>query len=114
MAARERGAADVTAVCAHTPCPDGYVERSEWADEMIKTHRQVKCPVCGRLAIWKPSRRPIKQDIARRATELEGDVADEYAAWCEEQHREYLATSEYMAMQAEIEMVAGVSSTEVR
>lgn len=56
----------------------------------------------------------IKQDIARRATELEGDVADEYAAWCEEQHREYLATSEYMAMQAEIEMVAGVSSTEVR
>lgn len=40
----------------HTPCPDGYVERSEWFAKMGKTHKQTKCPDCGRFAIWIPKK----------------------------------------------------------
>ena len=34
--------------------PEGYVERSLWADEMMKTHKQVKCKGCGLYVIWEP------------------------------------------------------------
>lgn len=38
----------------HTPSPTGYVAEADWADEMLKTHRQVKCSGCGLYAIWVP------------------------------------------------------------
>lgn len=38
----------------HTPQPSGYVALSEWADDMLKTHDQEKCPACGRPLIWRP------------------------------------------------------------
>lgn len=40
----------------HTHMPRGYVDRAEWAARMAKTHRQKRCPDCGRLAIWEPRR----------------------------------------------------------
>lgn len=43
----------------HTPCPDGYAERAEWAEEMAKTHRCVRCPRCGLFAVWVPGPRPL-------------------------------------------------------
>ena len=36
----------------HTPCPEGYVARSDWAQAMMKAHRQIKCPGCGLYKIW--------------------------------------------------------------
>jgi hypothetical protein len=45
------------------PCPDadqhtealtGYHEWDAWAEEMVKTHRQVRCPGCNRWLIWEP------------------------------------------------------------
>jgi hypothetical protein len=30
----------------HTPCPQGYAAWHTWADQMRKSHRQVKCPEC--------------------------------------------------------------------
>lgn len=38
----------------HTPMPEDYVMRSEWADEKAKTHRQVRCVGCNLFAIWIP------------------------------------------------------------
>jgi hypothetical protein len=38
----------------HTPCPTGYLQRYEWAQEMLKTHGQVQCPGCELWAIWVP------------------------------------------------------------
>lgn len=41
--------------CAkHTPCPSGYLAWHEWAEEMAKTHRQVRCKGCGLYAVWVP------------------------------------------------------------
>lgn len=40
----------------HTPQPSGYLALSEWADDMLKTHNQEKCPGCGRLWIWTPKK----------------------------------------------------------
>lgn len=36
----------------HTPCPEDYLSWHEWAEQKTKTHRQIKCPECGRLSIW--------------------------------------------------------------
>lgn len=36
----------------HTPSPDGYLHWQDWADEMSKTHKQIKCKSCGLFAIW--------------------------------------------------------------
>ena len=44
----------------HTPCPTGYVAWHEWAEEMMKTHRQRKCPGCGLYAIWEPKKAKAK------------------------------------------------------
>lgn len=38
----------------HTPAPQGYVEWHEWAEEKGKTHKQEKCPGCGKWSIWTP------------------------------------------------------------
>lgn len=37
--------------------PTGYVEWQEWANKLSKTHRQLPCPNCGRLTVWKEKRR---------------------------------------------------------
>lgn len=44
------------AECQHTPAPSGYIQWHAWAHGMGKTHRQVKCPNCGKWAIWLPKR----------------------------------------------------------
>jgi hypothetical protein len=41
-------------VASHTPHPKGYLQHSDWADRMLKTHRQGQCPTCGYWAIWTP------------------------------------------------------------
>lgn len=38
----------------HTPTPEGYVAASVWAEEMLATHTQEKCPGCGLWAVWVP------------------------------------------------------------
>lgn len=38
----------------HTLCPEGYISWHIWAEEMAKTHKQRKCPGCGRYSIWEP------------------------------------------------------------
>lgn len=38
----------------HTEHPRGYLEHGEWAEEMLKTHRQVKCKGCNLWEIWVP------------------------------------------------------------
>lgn len=38
----------------HTPHPTSYLAHAAWADEMLKTHRQKRCPGCGLWAIWEP------------------------------------------------------------
>lgn len=45
------------AVCAHTPCPSGYCEWHEWAEQMLKTHECQQCPKCGLWAVWVPRKR---------------------------------------------------------
>ena len=42
--------------CVHTPCPDGYVARAEWAMKALRTHEQVPCRKCGLFAVWLPKR----------------------------------------------------------
>jgi hypothetical protein len=39
----------------HTPSPSGYLAWHEWAEDMSKTHDQVKCQGCGLYSIWQPS-----------------------------------------------------------
>lgn len=36
----------------HTPMPEGYLDRAEWAEKKVKTHEQVRCPTCGLWAVW--------------------------------------------------------------
>ncbi len=38
----------------HTASPRGYFEAEEWAERMLKTHRQKRCGGCGRYLIWEP------------------------------------------------------------
>lgn len=40
--------------------PTSYVAWDAWAEEMSKTHRQRKCPGCGRYQIWEP--KPTTED----------------------------------------------------
>ena len=42
---------DVT--CRHTKCPEGYVDWHQWAERKSETHRQERCPLCGKWAIWR-------------------------------------------------------------
>lgn len=44
----------------HTPVPDGYVDRSEWAKQMLaRGAAQRRCPTCGLYAIWTQPSRPL-------------------------------------------------------
>jgi hypothetical protein len=38
----------------HTDCPTGYMSWHIWAQEKSKTHKQEKCPNCGKYYIWVP------------------------------------------------------------
>jgi hypothetical protein len=38
----------------HEPHPAGYVQHSEWAEAMMRTHTQRACRGCGRYEIWEP------------------------------------------------------------
>ena len=38
--------------CKHTDAPEGYIQWHTWAAKKSLTHKQVKCPDCGLLAIW--------------------------------------------------------------
>jgi len=41
--------------CAdHTEQPTGYIQASAWADEMLKTHKQLICGECLLWKIWVP------------------------------------------------------------
>lgn len=55
-----------TSKCQHTPQPRGYLARSEWAESMLKTHKQERCPHCGLWAIWTPKPpRATRRAVAR-------------------------------------------------
>jgi hypothetical protein len=41
-----------TPKCKHTKSPDGYLQHAQWAEDMLKTHKQIKCPNCGLWAVW--------------------------------------------------------------
>lgn len=45
---------DCPNVASHEPWPRGYIQSSDYADEMMKTHEQSECPDCGSLLIWTP------------------------------------------------------------
>ena len=45
----------------HTKCPEGYLAWHEWAEKKSKTHEQVICGGCGRLAIWI-KKEPVPDD----------------------------------------------------
>lgn len=64
----------VTMTCQHTPKPMGYIDLALWMEKKARTHEQMRCPECGRWAIWKrkaraagrPSRtQPLTGDIGR-------------------------------------------------
>jgi len=40
----------------HEPWPRGYIAASNYADEMVATHEQSRCPSCGELKIWTPKK----------------------------------------------------------
>lgn len=40
--------------CGEYEGPTGYVNRAEWAEEMLTTHDQLQCPGCGLWTIWQP------------------------------------------------------------
>ena len=40
---------------SHTPCPFGYVDWFDWAAEMSKTHKQIRCRGCGKFSVWIPN-----------------------------------------------------------
>ena len=44
----------MTSCADHTESPAGYVQASAWADEMLKTHKQLLCGGCLRWKIWVP------------------------------------------------------------
>jgi hypothetical protein len=45
----------------HTPCPDGYLARSDWFTKMAKTHMKFQCPTCGLWAIWLPKESLLRE-----------------------------------------------------
>jgi len=42
----------------HTPCPDGYLQRGAWIEQMSETHVQRQCHGCGLWAVWEPEEIP--------------------------------------------------------
>lgn len=56
-----------TACQRHTPEPEGYIARAEWAERMMKTHRQIQCERCGLWAVWIPKEKPAT--VVRQAQE---------------------------------------------
>lgn len=52
------------AAARHTREPSGYLEWHEWAATKARTHRQIRCPRCGRYAVWIP--RAVRVVVARR------------------------------------------------
>lgn len=51
----------------HTPVPDGYVDRAEWAGRMIaRGALQCRCSTCGLYAIWTSPIRPMPDESVRR------------------------------------------------
>lgn len=71
--------------CVHTPCPEGYHARYEWAERAMKSHRQVRCPHCGRWAIWLPKKEAA--EINKRDSAEARRIAKAY----EKRHREQVA-----------------------
>jgi hypothetical protein len=57
----------------HTPMPDGYLARQERAEELMRTHRQTRCPGCGLWAIWVPKGQPATV-VMQPAPELPADM----------------------------------------
>jgi hypothetical protein len=49
----------------HEPCPTGYGDWHEWAEEKAKTHRQRRCAGCGLFQIWVPRKRRKVRAIER-------------------------------------------------
>jgi hypothetical protein len=52
----------------HTPMPDGYLERHEWARQMLRTHKQTRCPQCSLWVVWVPQcagAKPIPPESVR-------------------------------------------------
>lgn len=47
-------AEDCPDAATHADQPSGYAAASNWADEMMKTHVQRRCPTCGFWTIWEP------------------------------------------------------------
>ena len=45
----------------HTPHPIAYGASQAWMTQMQKTHKQTRCPDCGRWAIWIP--KPTRQQV---------------------------------------------------
>jgi hypothetical protein len=44
----------------HSPMPSGYVDRSMWADAMIRVGaNQLRCGTCGLYAVWTPPACPL-------------------------------------------------------
>lgn len=39
----------------HRTGPSSYLARSDWAENMLKTHRQSQCQTCGLWVIWTRS-----------------------------------------------------------
>lgn len=58
---RDRERDRVTCEELHTPRPGGYAEFHEWCKKMSKTHKQARCPVCNRWAIWIPKGKKVKR-----------------------------------------------------
>ncbi len=38
----------------HTPMPRGFLEQTTWAERMLQTHVQQRCPGCGLWKVWVP------------------------------------------------------------
>jgi hypothetical protein len=48
----EKAAAECPKRADHWEHPSNYMAHGEWAEELMKTHRQVRCTGCGLYAIW--------------------------------------------------------------
>lgn len=53
----------------HTPHPSGYAEHEEWAERMMRTHRQARCVGCGLWAVWIPKRSKLTTEQYQRRME---------------------------------------------
>jgi len=54
--------------CKHTPMPEGYIQRQEWAEKKMKTHIQSRCPECKLWAIWTPKRSEVMKTASLEIT----------------------------------------------